>query len=52
MSKEAKERHFKKARLNFQPKLLVDVLELQKNKLLKKSYLKHILISLLEENYI
>ena len=36
LSKEAKEIHFKKARLNFHPKLLVDVLKMQKNKLLKK----------------
>ena len=36
LSKEAKEIHFKKARLNFHPKLLIDVLKMQKNKLLKK----------------
>ena len=36
LSKEARDIHFKKARLNLRPQLLVDVLKLQKNKLLKK----------------
>ena len=36
LSKEAKDIHFKKARLNLRPQLLVDVLKMQKNKLLKK----------------
>ena len=36
LNKEARDIHFKKARLNLRPQLLVDVLKLQKNKLLKK----------------
>lgn len=36
LSKEAKEIHFKKAQLNFKPQLLIDVLKMNKNKLLKK----------------
>ena len=36
LSKEAKDIHFKKARLNLKPQLLMDVLRMQKNKLLKK----------------
>jgi len=36
LSKEARDIHFKKARLNLRPQLLMDVLKMQKNKLLKK----------------
>lgn len=36
LNKEAKEIHFKKARLNFNPKLIVEVLKMNKNKILKK----------------
>ena len=36
LNKEAKDIHFKKARLNFNPKLLMDVLKMNKNKILKK----------------
>ena len=36
LDKEAREIHFKKARLNFNPELLMEVNEMKKNKLLKK----------------
>ena len=36
LDKEAREIHFKKARLNFNPELLMEVNEMRKNKILKK----------------
>ena len=36
LDKEARDIHFKKARLNFNPELLIEVIEMTKNKLLKK----------------
>ena len=36
LDKEARDIHFKKARLNFNPELLIEVNEMRKNKLLKK----------------
>ena len=36
LNNEAKEIHFKKARLNFNPQLLMEVLKMNKNKILKK----------------